>query len=154
MRIIKFTIVVLIILLIGSLVFGIYYFQETKRLNRKIELLCFSPYDCGKWDKLTIGVLLEIFKKQKIHINQIKNIFTFYSTEFIYELKTTDIPWKAFDYEKIDISYDKSYDKIMIFGSDIFLLFKDSILIDYRYNGDRNFLNEYLKSGGNISIDD
>jgi hypothetical protein len=48
--------------------------------------------------------------------------------------------------------YDKSYDKIMIFGADIFLLFKDSTLIDYRYNGDRDFLNKYLK--GNILIDD
>jgi hypothetical protein len=60
MRVIKLTIVGLVILLTGSLVFGIYYFQETKRLNRKIELLCIPPYDCGKWDKLTIGILLEV----------------------------------------------------------------------------------------------
>jgi hypothetical protein len=152
MRVIKLTIVGLVILLTGSLVFGIYYFQEAKRLNRKIELLCIPPYDCGKWDKLTIGILLEVLKKQNIHIRQVKNIFTFYGTEFIYEIKTSDIPWQAFDYDNIDMHYDKSYDKIMIFGADIFLLFKDSTLIDYRHNGDRDFLNKYLK--GNILIDD
>jgi hypothetical protein len=138
------------VLLIGSFVLGIYYLKETKRLNRQIELLCLPPYNCGKWDKLTIGILLEALKKQNININQIKDIFTFYNTKFIYEIETKYVPWEAFEYENIDIHYDKSYDKIMILGSDIFFLFRDSILIDYRYNGDRDFLNDYLKSGGNI----
>jgi hypothetical protein len=132
---------------------GIYYYKETKRLNKQINLLCGPPYNCGKWDKLTIGILLESLKKQHINIIQIKNIFTFYDIEFLGETNTNDIPWKAFDYENIDIHYDRSYDQIMILSGNIFLLFKDSILIDYRYNGDRDFLYEYLKSGGNITFD-
>jgi hypothetical protein len=86
--------------------------------------LCVPPYDCGKWDKLTIGMLLDALKKQNINISQVKNIFTFYDIEFLGETNTNDVLWQAFDYDRIDMRYDTSYDQIMILDNKVFFYLK------------------------------
>jgi hypothetical protein len=137
-----------------SITSWIHYFKESKRLERKNELLCASPYNCGKWLQLKIGILLEYLKKQHLNLKQIENGFTFYGNKMLMEIDPTDIPWQAFEYDKIDMKYDNFYNEIKIFESNIFFLFKDSTFVDYRYDGDRDFLIEYLKSGGDILMED
>ena len=154
MRINKFILGLFFALLMWSIASWIHYFIESKQLKRNIELLCGSPYECGKWDQVKIGMLLEYLKKQQLNLKQFEDGFTFYGNKMLYEIDPTDIPWQAFEYDKIDPGYDKSYNRIMMFEGIVFLLFKDSAFVDYRSHCDRDFLIEYLKCGGDIQTDD
>jgi hypothetical protein len=142
----------LIVLSTMILVSGIYYFGRTKQLERQIAQFEHS-LDYNHLDKITNGIFLESLKKLKIGIDDVKNMFTFHGTVFLWDIDETDIPWQAFDYNNIDMEYSKSYDKIMLLGYDVFFLFKDSVLIDYRYNGCREYVNNYLKSDGILPIE-
>jgi hypothetical protein len=62
------------------------------------------------------------------------------------------LTWQKFDYENIDITYDKSFDELLLYrnlDNCFFLLFKKNRFIDYRYEyGDRESLNDFLKEEG------
>jgi hypothetical protein len=118
----------------------------TQQLERICETLRVHPINQRKkWDEVKIGMFLEFIKKQSFNLKQFEDGFTFYGHDFLIETGITELPWQSFEYTKTDMRYDRSFDQIMIFEGLTFLLFKDSMLIDYRYDGDRDFLMEYLK---------
>jgi hypothetical protein len=156
MRINKFLIRMFIALFMVNIALWIHFFIEVKWLEGQYDdMRIYRLNDSSMaWNSVRIGIFLEFMKKQSFSLKQLEDGFTFYGNEFLNETDITDPLWQSLENDKIDMDYDKSFDRIMILEETVFLLFKDSILVDYRYEGNRNFLIEYLKKGGDIPPDD
>jgi hypothetical protein len=152
MRLNKWIFIGLLIVLFFALISSRYYYKKLQLTKQELQTL---DLKCGYVHRIELcfELFAEVLIKKGVSRDEVQELFTFKGKNLLDLTDSTDFFWRALDYNGIDKVF-KDYDTLYYVKElHLYLLFKDSALVDYRHwHADRKFLNEYFECGGEFPL--